>query len=109
MTAAIETHEPEMACESRNLVVPHMQIGAERIGKHKNGGVLRPLYFNMDGGAIGTDLGHGRLLAKRREVKTSWAGAGAPIREPAISLLSEAVLTDMMADGVTVGAASAEE
>jgi hypothetical protein len=63
VAAAVETHEPEMARESRDLAVPHMQVGAERIGKHKDGGALRTLHLHMDGTAIGADLGHEWLLA----------------------------------------------
>ena len=59
MTAPIVAHQAELTAPGRRLVVPHVQIGAERIRQHQHRAVLWPLYFNMDDAAVvGFDVRH---------------------------------------------------
>jgi len=66
VAAAVVAHEPEVLRERRDLVVPHMQRGAERIRQHQYRGVVRTLDLGMDDATVvGFDIGHFLLLRRR--------------------------------------------
>jgi len=63
MTAPIVAHQAELTAPGRRLVVPHVQIGAERIRQHQHRSVLRPLDFHMnDATVVGFDIRHRPIL-----------------------------------------------
>ena len=47
-----------MTRERSDLVVPHMQVGAERVRQHEYGRALRSFHLGMDHAAVGIDVGH---------------------------------------------------
>src|SRR5262249_14242089 len=52
MTAPVVTHQAEMTAPGRHLVVPHMQIGAERIRQHQHRGVFRSFDFDINAATV---------------------------------------------------------
>ena len=58
MAAPVIAHEPKVLRERRDLRVPHLQRGAERIRQHQHGRSFRTLDFDMDGTAVGIDHRH---------------------------------------------------
>ena len=62
MAAPVIAHEAKVLRERRNLEIPHLQRGAERIRQHEYGRALRALDFDVDRTAVGVDDGHSRSL-----------------------------------------------
>jgi hypothetical protein len=58
VAAPVIAHEPKVLRERRDLRVPHLQRGAERIRQHQRGRSFRTLDFDMDGTAVGIDHRH---------------------------------------------------
>jgi hypothetical protein len=73
-----------MARERSDLVVPHVQVGAERVRQHEHGRALRPFHLGVDHAAVGIDVGHDfsslcKVVASRRVRR----GAAVPITSSA--------------------------
>ena len=51
-----------MARKRGNLIVPHVQVGAERVAQHEHRRALGPLDLRVELGAVRLDHRHGRLL-----------------------------------------------
>ena len=59
VAAAVVADEAEMLGEFAGLVVPHVQVGAERIRQHQRGRAIAALDLDMDRAAvIGVDRRH---------------------------------------------------
>ena len=48
VAATVVTNQPKMPGERLHLLVPHMQVGAERIGQHQNRRLLRSFDFDVN-------------------------------------------------------------
>src|SRR5262249_11448388 len=55
VTAPVVAHQAKVLRERRNLAIPHVQRGAERIRQHQYGRALLPLDFDVDRAAVGVD------------------------------------------------------
>ena len=63
MAAAVVADQAEMLGERLDLLVPHMQIGAERVRQHQHRRALRPFDLDMNAATvIDFDVGHCYLL-----------------------------------------------
>ncbi len=60
VAAAVIAHQAEMLRPFARLVIPHMQIGAERIRQHQHGRALAARDLDIDRAAIGADHRHGK-------------------------------------------------
>ena len=58
VAATVVAHEPEVARERRHLVVPHMQVGAERVRQHQHRSPFGPFDLYVNAAAVGLDFRH---------------------------------------------------
>src|SRR5262245_56352751 len=58
MAARVIPHDPEMFEQFRNLRIPEMKIGAERIGEHQSRSALAALNKNVERFAANHDCRH---------------------------------------------------
>ena len=67
MAAAVVADQAEMLGERPDLLVPHMQIGAERVRQHQHRRPLRAFDLDMNAATvIDFDVGHCYLLPGAR-------------------------------------------
>ena len=59
MPAPVVAHEAKVTSKRRDLGIPHVQCGAERIRQHERGRALRAVDFDVDSAAVRVDDGHG--------------------------------------------------
>src|ERR1700728_127295 len=79
MAAAVVADQAEMLRERLDLLVPHMQIGAEGVRQHQHRRALRPFDLDMDvATVIDFDVGHCYFLPGARTLVAPPARA-API------------------------------
>ncbi|MNP54690.1 hypothetical protein D3C76_1492660 [compost metagenome] len=63
MAARVEAQHTKVFAESRDLLVPHVQIGAQGIGEHQHRGVLRPIKTIVQIALGEFDESHNNLLS----------------------------------------------
>jgi hypothetical protein len=59
VAASVIAHEAKVLRERRNLAIPHVERGAERIRQHEYGRAFGALDFDVDRTTVGADDGHG--------------------------------------------------
>jgi len=59
VAAAVIAQQPEVLRQRRDLLVPHMQIGAERVRQHQHRRAFRALDLGVNNAAVvGLDIWH---------------------------------------------------
>lgn len=63
VAAGVETQYPKVLAEGRDLLVPHLQVSAQGVGKHQHRGILRPVESVVQIALGEFDESHNNLLS----------------------------------------------